>query len=59
MCLGQIKPSGHQSKTVFAQQSMKSSMMIDSVNKGVGDEHTKAPVSLVVPNLSNTDVFYC
>ena len=46
-------------KTIFAQQSMKSSLMIVSFNKMVGCEHIKVSVSLVVPNLSNTDVFYC
>ena len=44
---------------VFTSTSMDSSLMIVSVNKTIGDEQIKAPMSLVVPNLSNTDVFFC
>ena len=45
--------------TIFTPPSMKSLLMIVSVNKMVGDEQIKAPMSLVVLNLSNTDVFFC
>ena len=45
--------------TIFTPSSIESPLMIVSVNKMVGHEQIKAPMSLVVPNLSKTDVFFC